>query len=236
MTLRIIDIETTGVDPAMDAVCEIGSVDIVKTGTGGRVAEAFAIANEMQTLVFPGREVPPEASAVHHLIDADLLDAPRFLAAIERFKGGSAYVAHNAAFERGFLDAALGSPPWVCTYKCALRVWPDLPSHSNQYLRYRLGHIEPFGRKRDALPPHRALADTICTATIFAEITLRASWKEMLAWSAEPALHTVLTFGKHKGLRYDAAPRDYLMWLADKSEMDEGTKHSARHWLKQRAA
>jgi hypothetical protein len=26
--------------------------------------------------------------------------------------------------------------PWICTYKCALRVWPDLDGHSNQELRY----------------------------------------------------------------------------------------------------
>lgn len=236
MTIRIIDIETTGTAPATDAICEIGSVDLGKTGQRGRIEDAFAIANPMETLVFPGREIPPEASAVHHLIDGDVLDAPRLPAAIERFKGASAYVAHHAEFERGFLDDALGKPQWVCTYKCALRVWPDFPSHSNQYLRYRLGHIEPFGRKRDELPSHRSLSDAICTAAIFAELLLRCSWKEVLQWSTEPALHTTLSFGKHRGMRYDAAPRDYLQWLAEKSEMDEGVKHSARHWLAQMKA
>jgi exodeoxyribonuclease X len=26
--------------------------------------------------------------------------------------------------------------PWICSYKCALRVWPELDGHSNQELRY----------------------------------------------------------------------------------------------------
>ena len=40
-----------------------------------------------------------------------------------------------------------------------------------------------------------------------------------------------MTFGKHKGQRYDAAPRDYLEWIVNKSDMDEDTKFSAKYWL-----
>ena len=68
MTIRIVDIETTGTDPASDMIIEIASVDLLGDGT---------IANQMSTLVRPGIPVPPESSAVHHLIDADLASAPR---------------------------------------------------------------------------------------------------------------------------------------------------------------
>jgi DNA polymerase III subunit epsilon len=44
MTLRIIDIETTGTDPATDAIVEIASVDLLKDGT---------IAHQHSTLVRP---------------------------------------------------------------------------------------------------------------------------------------------------------------------------------------
>ena len=134
MTIRCIDIETTGIDPESDAVVEIASVDILREG---------GITNRQETLVKPGFPVPSEASAVHHLIDADLADAPPLEQVIDRFKGADAYVAHNSDFESSC--KYLGETTWICTYKCALRVWPDLVSHSNQALRYHLGLINPHG-------------------------------------------------------------------------------------------
>ena len=90
MTIRCIDIETTGIDPENDAVVEIASVDILREG---------GITNRQETLVRPSIAVPPESSAVHHLIDADLADALPIEQVIDRFKGADAYVAHNCAFE-----------------------------------------------------------------------------------------------------------------------------------------
>jgi len=134
MTVRVIDIETTGTDPTVDAIIEIASVDLLKDGT---------IANQRTALVRPPLPVPPEASAVHHLIDEDLAFAPQLDEVLDQFKGSDAYVAHNADFERSFLEHLLGDALWACTYKCALRIWPDLLSHSNQALRYRLGSSIP---------------------------------------------------------------------------------------------
>src|SRR5262245_24037366 len=136
MTVRIIDVETTGTDPAADAIIEIASVDLCEDGT---------ITNRQSTLVRPGIPVPPDASAVHHLLDEDLTAAPPLMNAIHLFRGADAYVAHNADFERAFLGALLGEATWVCTYKAALRIWPDLLAHNNQALRYRLGFASPFG-------------------------------------------------------------------------------------------
>ena len=67
--------------------------------------------------------------------------------------------------------STLGETTWICTYKCALRVWPDLVSHSNQALRYTLGLINPHGIDRKTLNPHRALSDVIVTSAIFERAT-----------------------------------------------------------------
>ena len=115
MVVRVIDIETTGTDPVADAVIEVASVDVLADGT---------ITNRQSTLVRPGIPIPPEASAVHHLIDEDLADAPPLMNAIHLFRVADAYVAHNADFEQSFLGPRLGEATWVCTYKCALRIWP----------------------------------------------------------------------------------------------------------------
>jgi exodeoxyribonuclease X len=224
MTVRCIDVETTGIDPARDAITEIASVDMQRDGT---------ITNRKTTLVAPGIPVPPEASAVHHLIDGDLAAAPRLQEVIEPFKGADAYVAHNCSFERSFLDRHLGEETiWVCTYKCALRVWPDLPSHGNQALRYQFGLINPFDMDRATLTPHRALANAIVTAAVFFELVKHATWPQLVQWSYEPALQTYLRFRMHRGERFDAVPEDYLQWMAEGNhDLSNDVRFSARHWL-----
>ena len=225
--IRVIDIETTGIDPASDAIIEIASVDMVRGG---------GITNAMDTLVRPGRSIPPGASAIHHIIDEDLKDAPLLPEVIDRFKGADAYVAHNCEFERSFFAAqGIDFGPWICTYKSALRVWPDLDGHGNQELRYALGRATPFpGFDRASISPHRAAFDVVVTAAIFEELIKHARWSELLQWSGEPALFTKFHFGKYRGQRYDeiaASDPDYLRWIIEKSELEEGIKHSARYWL-----
>jgi len=83
MTVRVIDIETTGIDPATDAIVEVevASVDLTRDN---------AITNGKETLVRPGFSIAPEASALHHLIEQDLMSAPQLAEVIERFKGADA--------------------------------------------------------------------------------------------------------------------------------------------------
>ena len=223
--IRVIDIETTGLDAETSAIVEIASVDMVKGG---------GITNAMQTFVAPGQAIPPTASAVHHIMDEDVQGAPSLAEAIERFRGADAYVAHNAVFERSFLEASgIAYVPWLCTFKCALRVWPEFESHNNQFLRYQLGLSAPFGIARDKISPHRAASDVIVTAAIFEKLVAAAKWSDLIAWSAAPALYTRLHFGKHRGERYDAVDPSYLSWIVEKSDMDDGVKFSASHWLGQ---
>jgi hypothetical protein len=43
-------------------------------------------------------------------------------------------------------------------------------------------------------------------------------------------LLTVFGFGKHRGQRFDQAPRDYLEWIADgQNDLREDVKFSARY-------
>jgi exodeoxyribonuclease X len=228
MTLRVIDIETTGTDPETDKIIEIASIDLLKGGT---------CENTQSCLVNPGRKIPPEASAVHHLIDEDVQHARLFDDAIKDFKGADCYIAHNADFEKAFLDQALGTPTWICTMKCALRVWSEAPGHSNQVLRYWLGEVEPLGSKRENLVAHRAVSDVLVTGAIFFHLSKATTYAQMVQWSSEPPLYTYFSFGKYKGQKIaDIAIKDesYLTWIIEKSELDEGAKFSARYWLEKK--
>lgn len=231
MTLRIIDLETTGVDPAEHSIIEIASVDLRQDRT---------IGNHQSTLVNPHRDVPPESSAVHHLIGDDLVNAPDLADVLERFTGAGAYIAHNCDFERKYLAQHFGSAPWVCTYKVALRAWPDAPGHNLQTLRYWRGHARPFNIPRAQIDPHRALSDCIVTAAILDELLNEVGWTNMIRWSSEPPLLTYCRFGtKHKGKRYDAIAAEdpsYLTWIIEKSDLDADTKWNAAYWLERQKA
>jgi exodeoxyribonuclease X len=94
--IRVIDNETTGIDPGTDAIIEIASVDMVRDG---------GITNAMDTLVRPNKLIPPGASAVHHIVDEDVAHAPAFDEVIDRFRGADFYVAHNCL---NWLGRAIG--------------------------------------------------------------------------------------------------------------------------------
>jgi exodeoxyribonuclease X len=221
MTIRCIDIETTGTDAAKDKIIEIASVDLTKDG---------GYTNPMQTFVACDMKIPPEVSAIHHLINDDLKGAPALQEALERFKGATVYVAHNAKFERSFFGAQFG--PWVCTFKGAVRVWPEAPGHSNQTLRYWLGLIDVMGVERAKISPHRALSDVIVTGGIMHRLMAQASFADLKAWAEVPALLPRISFGKHRGKKFSDLERSYVDWLLKQPDMDEDVKHSARESLK----
>ena len=221
--LRVIDVETTGMSPADSYVIEIASIDLTKDG----------IVNPMQTFVSlpEGVSVPANISAITHIIDDDIQGAPAFHEAIERFKGADFLVSHNSSFDSQFIPFG----PWICTYKCALRAWPDLEIHSNQGLRYALGLVAPFGIPREDIKPHRADSDVIVTAAIFHALLKKGvTFAQMKAWTAEPAHFPRLTFGKHRGTKWNDVPTDYLDWMANKAELEPDWKAAAQRELEAR--
>ncbi|TXH45647.1 MAG: exodeoxyribonuclease X [Desulfurellales bacterium] len=228
MVLRIIDTETTGFSPAAGAeVIEIASVDL-KIGLNG-----FTIENPLHTFVRPLKGIPPETSAVHHLIEEDVAEAPFIDEAIKPFLGADCYVAHNAQFDVNFLPmlvaTAQGGPKWICTMKAAKRIWPDMKSHSNQAIRYALGLVRPFGLSRDEIQPHRAHSDVTVTAAILAHIFEHklARFAELIDWTTQPMALPVMPVGKHKGKKWEDIDGDYLTWIAN-SDMGDDIKYAAK--------
>ncbi|WP_157900971.1 3'-5' exonuclease [Mycobacterium terramassiliense] len=120
-TFTVVDLETTGLDPDIDRIVEIG---LVKFSADGRTIDEFA------TLVNnPGSS--REAIGVHRILDSDLAGAPRIEDVLREtfsFISGTVLVAHNFAFEEGFLSIAAwraGIPPpdvvGVCTLETCRR-------------------------------------------------------------------------------------------------------------------
>jgi DNA polymerase-3 subunit epsilon len=82
-------------------VIEIGCVELLERRPSGRT---------FHTYLNPDRAVDEGARAVHGIDDGFLADKPRFgeiAAEFLDFVGGAEIIAHNAAFDIGFLDAEL---------------------------------------------------------------------------------------------------------------------------------
>jgi DNA polymerase III epsilon subunit family exonuclease len=86
----VFDLETTGTSPRYDAIIEISAVKVID----GRVVDTFS------TLVNPDRPIPYGASAVNHITDDMVADAPyidEVLPLFLDFIGDYVLVGHNIA-------------------------------------------------------------------------------------------------------------------------------------------
>ena len=225
-SITVIDCETTGLDPAVDRIVEVAKVTI-------DVATRQILPNKHRSDVFnPDIPVPPTASAIHHLTDADV-DAgfPLTMLRDLYFAEGTIYAAHNAKFDEAFL----GWPIGICTKKLAYTVWPDAPRYSNQVLRYWRGiKFTDASSRAVELPPHRALHDAFVTAHLLIELLSDLDWnlEAALAISSRPSLLPTVTFGKHSGTAWKDVPKDYLRWVRGQ-EFDEDVLHTANFYLSQ---
>jgi len=230
MILRVIDIETTGLAPPAEVI-EIGWHDV---DTSVREVRATDRGFDFGSFLYGVTDLPAEAMAVHHiqkrmLVGLNCCAVSDLQSFVTSGKGIDAIVAHNAAFEsQWFTPKILGNVPLICTYKAALRVWPDAPAHGNQVLRYWLG----IDLHEDlAMPPHRAQPDAYVTGHILVELLKHATVAQLIEWTKEPRLLPRITFGKHKGKAWGEPPTDYLEWVVFKSDLDDDTRWNARREL-----
>lgn len=95
--------------------------------------------------------LPEWTESCHGLSWFDVQDAPEFSAIapelLERLTKAEMVVAHNAPFDMGVLRQTLehfNLPcpdfQYLCTYRLAARVWPELPNHQLSTLASHIGH------------------------------------------------------------------------------------------------
>jgi DNA polymerase-3 subunit epsilon len=159
----IVDVETTGFSPRDDRVVEVACVVV-----DGLFREVASFAS----LVDPGRPIPHYATRVHGICDRDVAGAPPLDALVPQLRdltAGATVVAHNASFDRRFLDF-LEDREWLCTLRLARRAFPNAPAYGNQFLRSYLGIDDPRLRGQAA---HRAYADVLVTAGVLRACLLK---------------------------------------------------------------
>jgi ATP-dependent DNA helicase DinG len=189
--LVAIDLETTGLDPAQDAIIEIGAVRMVD----GEVVEEFS------TLVNPNRPIPPLVTQLTGIQTEDVAGAPQIQAVLPRlraFAGNLPWMAHNISFDAAFLNrqGLMQNNLKIDTYELASVLLPKAD-------RYNLTALtQLIGFKIESA--HRALYDARASAYLYWMLwqkalalpyaTLReiVEASQDLAWDARPVFEAAL--------------------------------------------
>lgn len=154
----VIDFETTGLSPGPDRAIEVAAVLV----HNGKIRDRF------QTLMNPGKRVSSFIESYTGISNEMLKDAPSNDKAIKdlmAFMGKTPLVAHNASFDKRFLDYEIAKTgksfdvQMACSLLVARRIYEEAPNFKLQTLVEL--HQLPAGKF------HRALADAEMTANLW---------------------------------------------------------------------
>jgi DNA polymerase-3 subunit epsilon len=205
----VVDTETTGTDASTDKVIELAVIVFeycADTGEVGRVVETY------DGLEDPGFPIPPESTAIHGITDAMVAGQKIDDARVEALlKQAGVVIAHNARFDRGFLETRLpvfAGLPWACSWQEV--PWSDagIESSKLEYLAYRYGFF---------YEGHRATIDCLALLEV-----LRRPFGE----TGAPALKILLESARKPSFRLwannspfeskDALKQRGYRWVPDK--------------------
>lgn len=157
-TFVVFDLETTGLSAERNHIIEIGAVKVVN----GEIKDSFS------TFVTPPYGIPTKITEITGITDAMVVGAPSEALAVGdflAFVGDSVLVAHNAAFDTGFIRVAMSRMDRDFDF-CALdtvslsrKLFPALGNHRLNTLAKHL--------KVKLDNHHRAVDDAIATTHIF---------------------------------------------------------------------
>lgn len=180
----VVDVETTGGQPwGADRVTEVAAVLV----DGPATSVAF------HSLINPGRPIPWHITRLTGIDDAMVRAAPRFedvAGELAAHLVGRVFVAHNASFDFGFLDAefsrvartSLGSliAGRLCTVRLSRRLLNHLPRRNLDAVCDHYG-VSITDR-------HRASGDALATAEVLKYLLRDASQRGVHTWGELDAL------------------------------------------------
>lgn len=162
----VLDTETTGFDPKTgDRMIEVGCIEIDDLLPTGRT---------FHRLINPERLIPADAIRVHGITDDKVRDAPKFAEVVDdlmEFIGDAPMIAHNAQFDRNFIDhefkgcgrVLYAETRWIDTLKLAQTRFPGMANSLDALCkRYKISLVE-----RNL---HGALIDARLLAEVYLEL------------------------------------------------------------------
>lgn len=224
-----VDIETTGLDSSNDIVIEL-AVQRFKFDGQGRIVEVGLPRSWLQD---PGFPLEPEITRITGLTDADLQgQAIDDVAACNLLNSADLVIAHNAGFDRGFIEARLPAAsglPWACSM--AGVPWHDLgfEGRSQSALLMQAGWFYTAHRAEADVAALLHLLAHVCNDgdTVLSKVVAGAE-RTTVRVEAHSSAYELKDLLKLRGYRWNAEQKCW--W----TEIDEGDLVAEQLWLQRR--
>ena len=161
------DTETTGLNPEQgDRVVDIGLVEMVNRQLTGR---------HLHFYLNPERDMPEEAFRVHGLSAEFLSDKPKFAQIVDEFLEfirDAELIAHNAAFDVGFINAELKRCGRAPLHECVDNVRDTLLMARDMFPG-KANSLDALCRRLEVDNSNRGLHGAVKDAELLAEVYIR---------------------------------------------------------------
>lgn len=233
----LFDTETTG-NAQEDRIIQVGAM----------IVDAKAPIEVYDELCFTDVEIKLEAMEVHNITPDMIIGKPectetKFYNKLQEYNNPSNYlIAHNIKFDLEMIEKEgfKNSYKIIDTLRCAQHLFPELPYHRLQYIRYALDlymdEEEEAAKYNITIKAHDAIGDVLVMKLFLTQLVTRCRsaypdfnpMEKMVELTKTPVFIKTFKFGKYKGKDIvDVAREDmnYLMWLIKNTD-NENMKYT----------
>lgn len=240
----LFDTETTG-NQDDDKVIQFGAMIVDQKGK----VEAF------DELCSTDVAIKLEAMEVHNITPDLLVGKPKavetsFYEKLEELNSNENYlIAHNISFDMGMIkkEGFVNQYQLIDTLRCAKHLFPELPYHRLQYIRYALElyKIEEIeaAKHNITIKAHDAIGDVLVMKLFLSKLVGKSREiypdynpiEKLAELTKTPVFIQTFKFGKYKGKDVEVVAKEdpsYLNWMRSNMELDEDLKYTLDKVLK----
>lgn len=240
----LFDTETTG-NQDDDKVIQFGAMIVDQKGK----VEAF------DELCSTDVAIKLEAMEVHNITPDLLVGKPKavetsFYKKLEELNSNENYlIAHNISFDMGMIkkEGFVNQYQLIDTLRCAKHLFPELPYHRLQYIRYALElyKIEEIeaAKHNITIKAHDAIGDVLVMKLFLSKLVGKSREiypdynpiEKLAELTKTPVFIQTFKFGKYKGKDVEIVAKEdpsYLNWMRSNMELDEDLKYTLDKVLK----
>jgi DNA polymerase III alpha subunit (gram-positive type) len=240
----LFDTETTG-NQEEDKVIQFGAMIVDQKGK----VEAF------DELCSSDVDIKLEAMEVHNITPDLLVGKPKavetnFYKKLEELNSNENYlIAHNISFDMGMIkkEGFVNQYQLIDTLRCAKHLFPELPYHRLQYIRYALElyKIEEAeaAKHNITIKAHDAIGDVLVMKLFLTKLVGKCREiypdynpiEKLVDLTKTPVFIRTFKFGKYKGKEIEIVAREdasYLNWMRTSMELDEDLRYTLDKVLK----
>jgi len=240
----LFDTETTG-NGDNDRIIQIGAIILDNNG----LEPSVEFYDELCKPTIP---ITIEAMEVHHITPNIIEDKPPFTESdfykkVNELNSKENYlIAHNIKFDLGMLEKEgfINNYNLIDTVRCAMHLFPDMPYHRLQYLRYALELYKNEDiQAKDlniVIKAHDAIGDVLVMKLLIDKLLIEMRNKyptynkdkimnKLAELTNTPVLMKIFKFGKYKGKNIEQIVSDdkgYIKWMRKNLDLDEDMKYT----------